>query len=156
MGGGRGGGRGPRMVSPFYCVCLWCGFPPAPPHCGCGRLPPPPCGSLWCPLWLRSAAPPSMAIAGWASGVRLLRFRPALSSKANDSDEYYGDDDDGDGGHDPHPHSPQVPCSRVPNENHSNTCSSVHESEPNRNSAWSDKRPIQFSQEHHKPSTIYN
>ena len=30
----------------------------------------PPCPS---PLWLRSAAPPSMAIAGWASGVRLLR-----------------------------------------------------------------------------------
>ena len=85
----------------------------------------------------------------------MIQFRPALSSKANDSDEYYGDDDDGDGGHDPHPHSPQVPCSRVPNENHSNTCSSVHESEPNRNSAWSDKRPIQFSQEHHKPSTIF-
>ena len=85
----------------------------------------------------------------------MIQFRPALSSKANDSDEYYGDDD-GDGGHDPHPHSPQVPCSRVPNENHSNTCSSVHESEPNRNSAWSDKRPIQFSQEHHKPSTIFN
>ena len=75
----------------------------------------------------------------------MIQFRPALSSKANDSDEYYGDDDDGDGGHDPHPHSPQVPCSRVPNENHSNTCSSVHESKPNRNSAWSDKRPIQFS-----------
>ena len=45
----------------------------------------------------------------------MIQFRPALSSKANDSDEYYGDDDDGDGGHDPHPHSPQVPCSRVPN-----------------------------------------
>ena len=86
----------------------------------------------------------------------MIQFRPALSSKANDSDEYYGDDDDGDGGHDPHPHSAQVPCSRVPNENHSNTCSSVHESEPNRSSAWSDKRPIQFSQEHHKPSTIFN
>ena len=86
----------------------------------------------------------------------MIQFRPALSSKANDSDEYYGDDDDGDGGHDPHPHSPQVTCSRVPNENHSNTCSSVHESEPNRNSAWSDKRPIQFSQERHKPSTIFN
>ena len=124
----------------------------------------PPCPS---PLWLPSAAPPSMAIAGWASGVRLLRVWtlgcdtvptcPELqSSKANDSDEYYGDDDDGAGAHDPHPHSPQVPCSRVPNENHSNTCSSVHESEPNRNSAWSDKRPIQFPQEHHKPSTIFN
>ena len=60
----------------------------------------------------------------------MIQFRPALSSKANDSDEYYGDDDDGDGGHDPRPHSPQVPCSRVPNENHSNTCSSVHESDP--------------------------
>ena len=31
-----------------------------------------PCG-VGSPLWLRSAAPPSMAIAGWASGVRLLR-----------------------------------------------------------------------------------
>ena len=40
----------------------------------------------------------------------MIQFRPALSSKANDSDEYYGDDDDGDGGHDPHPHSPQVPA----------------------------------------------
>ena len=35
----------------------------------------------------------------------MIQFRPALSSKAHDSDEYYGDDDDGDGGHDPHPHS---------------------------------------------------
>ena len=46
----------------------------------------------------------------------MIQFRPALKSKANDSHEYYGDDDDGDGGHDPHPHSPPVPCSRVPNE----------------------------------------
>ena len=72
---GEGGGRGG-----VACGSLWCGFPPAPPHCGCGRLPPPPLWFLvvWVPpcpspLWLRSAAPPSMAIAGWASGVRLLR-----------------------------------------------------------------------------------
>ena len=61
-------------------IYIWCSAArpplPPPPH----GIPPPPCGSLWCgfppcpsPLWLRSAAPPSMAIAGWASGVRLLR-----------------------------------------------------------------------------------
>ena len=53
-----------------------------------------------------------------------------LSSKANDSEEYYGDDDDEDGGHDPHPHSPPVPCSRVPNDNHSNTLSSLQYTNP--------------------------
>ena len=50
----------------------------------------------------------------------MIQFRPALSSKANDSDEYYADDDDGDGGHDPVFKSPRM-------KNHSNTCPSVHE-----------------------------
>ena len=38
----------PPGIPPPPCGFLWCGFPPAPPHCGCGRLPPPLCGSLWC------------------------------------------------------------------------------------------------------------
>ena len=71
---------------------------------------PPPCGSLWCgfPLPL-----PPVVTFGFAPfhgycwlGVRLLRvwtlgcdtislkLRPPLSSKAHDSDEYDGDDDD--------------------------------------------------------------
>ena len=32
--------------------------------------------------------------------------------------------------HDPHPHSPPVPCSRVPNDIHSTTCSSLRLTNP--------------------------
>ena len=31
----------PHGIPPPPCGSLWCGFPPAPPHCGCRRLPPP-------------------------------------------------------------------------------------------------------------------
>ena len=85
MGGGAGErGGGTRRRGTIYGAAL----PPVVP-CGVGSPLPlptvvavgsplllwfpvvwvPPCPS---PLWLRSAAPPSMAIAGWASGVRLL------------------------------------------------------------------------------------
>ena len=30
----------PHGIPPPPCGSLWCGFPPAPPHCGCGRLRP--------------------------------------------------------------------------------------------------------------------
>ena len=59
-----------------------------------------------------------------------------LSSKANDSDEYYVDDDDEDGGHDPHPHSPPVSCSRAPNE--------LTFREPQRTLAWNDNGRYSF------------
>ena len=32
----------PMVFPPLWFPVVW--FPPAPPHCGCGRLPPPPCG----------------------------------------------------------------------------------------------------------------
>ena len=94
--------------------------PPPPPA--------PPGGSLW--YGFHPAPPPCVVAVGCARFHGFPVLRPALSSEANDSDEHAGDDDDEDGGHDPHPHSPPVPCSRVPNENRSNTCSSLHLTNP--------------------------
>ena len=75
-----------------------------------------PCGvgsPLPLPLWRSLVGRPVAKGLDLRKRYSSTELRPARSSKANDSDEYYGDDDDEDGGHDPHPHSPPVPSSRV-------------------------------------------
>ena len=80
--------RPPLPPHPMVC-------PPSPPVVPCGVGSPPGCGRLR-PPWLLLVGRPvakGLDLRLWYSSTEL---RPALSSKANDSDECYGDDDDDD------------------------------------------------------------